>query len=698
MRDTPGTELRSKEHRVLFDIIDRLRSHGIGEVIDLPEIIVCGDQSAGKSSVLEAISGHPFPTKDGVCTRFVTELALRREPTPKFKVSIHPGPERTPQDAERLRRFADSIANEPLNVVIESAKTAMGLSDSKRFSNDVLRVEISGPDQAHVTMVDLPGIFRAGSSEQSVKDVKTVNAMVRKAMSRPRSIILAVVSASNEFNNQEVTELARKFDPTRSRTLGLITKPDKLDEGSESERNYVRLARNQDVVLELGWHVLRNRGNEKNEDVDLTRDEVESKFFAKGAWLSVDSSHLGVSPLRKRLSVVLGKQILKHLPNLHQEVADRTRVCEDILTRLGDPRESPEAQRKYLLGVSRRFSSLMTAAIEGTYDNAFFGSAKTGEGCQKRIRAVVQNALCDFSQRMNDEGKLQRIVDDYNPPEPAPKGRELLGTFNPLIIRELFLEQCRPWRNIALQTMESIIDAATHTALAILRHVALAGTLGGITAIVTEAIAKRKVQLGKKVDELLAPRYEGHPITYNHYLTDMVRKGQNGRRARAMDSLISSAFSCSSYAQTLNSARASASYNCGGSIPVSEVMRLCSKFESFEPNMEEHGSGLVVDYAEAYYKVALKRFIDEVGDLAVERELIRHLPDLFTPEMVFDLTQEEAAILASEDEASIAERVRNTDLLAGLRASMEDLKRLDLARAEMESSELPGYQSTPSCS
>ena len=310
---------------------------------------------------------------------------------------------------------------------------------------------------------------------------------------------------------------------------------------------------------------------------------------------------------------------------------------------------------------------------------------------------------------------MQRIVDDYSSAEDNPlsetisrseyiegvtelikksKGRELLGTFNPLIIRELFLEQCRPWRDIASQAMESIIDAATYTALAILRHVAQASTLGGIIAMVTEAIAKRKMQLGKKVDELLAPRYEGHPITYNHYLTDMVRKGQNSRRARALSTLISSAMSSSGYAQILNGARASSSYNGNQSIPVSEVVRLCSKFENFEPNMDEHGSGLVVDYAEAYYKVALKRFIDEIGDLAVERELICHLPDLFTPEMVFDLTQEQVAILASEDEASMAERVRNTDLLAGLRASMQDLKRLDLARAEMEDSEFPGYQSS----
>ncbi|KAH9431497.1 hypothetical protein MCOR02_008786 [Pyricularia oryzae] len=134
-----NAELQSKEHRALFDIIDKLRSHGIGQVVDLPEIIVCGDQSAGKSSVLEAISGHTFPTRDGLGTGFVTELVLRWDHIDKFKISIKPGPERTAEDAARLRDFCDTLApNIPLDKAIEAAKDAMGLGTSKRFSTDVL--------------------------------------------------------------------------------------------------------------------------------------------------------------------------------------------------------------------------------------------------------------------------------------------------------------------------------------------------------------------------------------------------------------------------------------------------------------------------------------------------------------------------------------------------------------------------------
>ncbi|KAI6365428.1 hypothetical protein MCOR25_005355 [Pyricularia grisea] len=689
----PNADLQSKEHRALFDIIDKLRSHGIGQVVDLPEIIVCGDQSAGKSSVLEAISGHPFPTRDGLCTRFVTELVLRWDHVSKFKVSIKPGPERTAEDAARLRDFCDTLApNTPLDEVIEAAKDAMGLGTSKRFSTDVLRVEISGPDQAHLTMVDLPGLFRAGSSQQSVEDVKIVGNMVRKAMSRPRSVILAVVSASNEFNNQEVTELARKMDPQRVRTLGLITKPDKLEEGSESERNYLNLVRNQDVVLELGWHVLRNQGHrEMNSDNGASsRDEVERDFFSKGAWRGIDSSSLGVAALRKRLSSVLWRQILHHLPSLREDMEDRIRECEETLVRLGDSRETGPKQRRYLLGVSQKFCQLMTAAVEGNYSDAFFGDASSDDGYAKRIRAVVQSSLREFRDIMMRDGKTEDILDyevqsaegisrpvnsklvprsDYINRViklmDRSKGRELPGTFNPIIVQDLFKEQCQPWKAIVKDTTDLVVASVTTTAMAILDHVALPKTVSGIAAIIDERINSLKEQLEVKVRELLAPHYDGHPITYNHYLTDMVQKAQAKRRRRDVESFVKSN-------TTLGQIEGSIER-----FSFSGLVQFLLRMETIEPDMEKQASGLAVDYAEAYYKVALKRIIDEVSDLAVERQLICFLPSLFTPEMVYDLSDEEVSALAAEDEQAAAERVRCSELLSALYASMVELKRLD---------------------
>ena len=84
-------------------------------------------------------------------------------------------------------------------------------------------------------------------------------------MKEPRSIILAVVSAKNDYANQIVLKLARAADKKGNRTLGVITKPDTLIASSESEAMYVSLARNQDVEFRLGWHVLKNMDSETGE-------------------------------------------------------------------------------------------------------------------------------------------------------------------------------------------------------------------------------------------------------------------------------------------------------------------------------------------------------------------------------------------------------------------------------------------------
>lgn len=504
-----SVELQSEDHRDLLDSIDKLRSQGISRYVDLPEIIVCGDQSAGKSSVLEAISGMSFPTKDNLCTRFATELILRRDATVAVKASITPGPERPAEERERLLDFnpAVDIDNLGLGAVIESAKEMMGLSDTKVFSTDTLRVELSGPTQPHLTMVDLPGLFRASNRDQSVNDAEIVKKMVRGYMKRPRSIILAVVSAKSDFALQEVTELARELDPAGVRTLGLITKPDTLDAGSDSERAYLTLAANKDVVFKLGWHVLKNRSYEMRNASSAERDEAEDEFFSQGVWTSIDPAHLGVRSLKPRLSNILKDQILHQLPGLLRDVESGISDCQARLKQLGSPRTTIAEQRRYLSRVSQEFSNLMKEAVDGLYSNPFFGSSKTEDGYQKRLRAVVQNTLTDFAEEMRLRGQTRTIVEspgeDFDP-EPhqiwrsdyidevtdlmkKSRGRELPGTFNPLVVGELFSEQCRPWRGISNASKDDILAAVYRTTRAILDHVAAEETSDGYSGSSTKA-------------------------------------------------------------------------------------------------------------------------------------------------------------------------------------------------------------------
>jgi hypothetical protein len=88
----------------------------ISQYVDLPEIAVSGDQSAGKSSVLEAISGMSFPTKDNLCTRFATELVLRRSHSQEVKISIIPDHNRPSFEKERPYKFSPTVDLDMLNL------------------------------------------------------------------------------------------------------------------------------------------------------------------------------------------------------------------------------------------------------------------------------------------------------------------------------------------------------------------------------------------------------------------------------------------------------------------------------------------------------------------------------------------------------------------------------------------------------
>jgi len=101
--------LRSKGEASLLDAIDLLRRQGISHYISLPQLIVCGDQSSGKSSVLEAISGIPFPTRDNMCTRFATEVILRRAPTAGVSIAIVPSEGRTASERQSLQNFQEPL-------------------------------------------------------------------------------------------------------------------------------------------------------------------------------------------------------------------------------------------------------------------------------------------------------------------------------------------------------------------------------------------------------------------------------------------------------------------------------------------------------------------------------------------------------------------------------------------------------------
>ena len=181
----------------------------------------------------------------------------------------------------------------------------MGLSVQKddglpTFSSSILRLEICGPREDHLSVIDVPGIFRNTSPGLTTKkDKAMVQNMVQGYMKNPRSIMLTVVPANVDIATQEIVEMARESDPDGERMLGVITKPDLVDKGAESK--VIDLLEGKTMQFKLGWVVVRNLGHKELQDGDVDREAREEDLYREHPWNIVSRDKFGIQALRIRL-------------------------------------------------------------------------------------------------------------------------------------------------------------------------------------------------------------------------------------------------------------------------------------------------------------------------------------------------------------------------------------------------------------
>ncbi|KAK0247421.1 hypothetical protein LTS09_017455 [Friedmanniomyces endolithicus] len=162
--------------------------------------------------------------------------------------------------------------------------------------------------------------------------------------------MLTVIPANVGIATQEIMDFAAELDPAGDRTLGVLTKPDLVDPGTEPR--VVDLIEGRTRPMKFGWHVVRNPGQQQISDPSINRHEIELNFFrTKSPWNDIAEDQVGIKSLRSRLKDVLSS--LTTIPNLNQ--ADTAKVKQEIEKRLeaaqmslgdtGPERSSPNISR-----------------------------------------------------------------------------------------------------------------------------------------------------------------------------------------------------------------------------------------------------------------------------------------------------------------------------------------------------------------
>lgn len=632
--------LQTDEQRHILDIVANLRKCGLESVLSLPQLVVCGDQSSGKSSLLEALTEIPFPRNDNLCTRFATEIILRRATVESLTIKVIPDPKRPTSEQETIKAYKGSITTfDDLPTIMNQASTLMGIDGTSpsgpklgAFAKDVLSVEIEGPTRPQLTLVDLPGLIQTSTKGVSDADIGLVNEITDHYISQPRTICLAVVSATNDYANQGILTKVRKVDPDGERTLGVITKPDRLIHGSGLEQSFIALARNEDIFFKLGWHVIKNRSFEETDSSFLERNLSEDTFFRTSNFKTLPEDHLGIDALRDRLSLDLFKHIKQELPQLREDLQTVLAESKSQAERLGKPRSSPSECRDYMVTLSLAFYDVCKAATNGHYQDKYFHrhsnipfSAKSPESI-RRLRAMVQMMNTTFSDTIRTKGHKYYIkptsdasdtlhsmtLGTFLEDKPVElsrsqalawaktvlvrsRGAELVGNFNPLVIGELFWEQSANWHQLALDHIEDVSMVCSQFLDALLKEKCPKDMKTRVwSSMIQEVLRNRKDEsireLGQIWDDL-----RHFPINYNHYYTDTIKKQQMDRNKGNLSKAIKSAISHKPMPGCNSGSHTSASV---------DVDLAVSKFsEHIDPDMTQISCEQALDCLLAIYKV-----------------------------------------------------------------------------------------------
>ncbi|KAI5459754.1 P-loop containing nucleoside triphosphate hydrolase protein [Mariannaea sp. PMI_226] len=358
-------------NRALLDKMDKLRELGIQELVPLPQMVVVGDQSAGKSSVLESLTGFHFPRSVTLCTRHATEIICRREETKSIHVSIQPA-DGDDEKAKKFRRTVTSLDAPEFERIFREAAEVMGIksdadASGSAFSQDVLRVEISGPEEDHLTIIDVPGMFEnATPGVTTEEDIDLVKGMVKKYIHESRTIILAVVPCNGDIANQKILTLAKAADPEGRRTMGVLTKPDLAVENATKEV-VVDLVLGRRRDLKLGYCVVKNRGADDTTSSNEVRDLKEKEFFKESPWTRLPAERLGIPALKMRVQQLLMDRTKSEFPKVRSELLSQLKRMEEDLAAMGQSRATADQQRAYLGELATQFNRIKDQGLDAYY-------------------------------------------------------------------------------------------------------------------------------------------------------------------------------------------------------------------------------------------------------------------------------------------------------------------------------------------
>ncbi|KAM0262745.1 hypothetical protein ACHAQJ_001539 [Trichoderma viride] len=727
---TASREITTLSNPTLLEKVDKLRELNIGQHVPLPQLVVVGDQSSGKSSLLENLTGIPFPKDQSLCTRHATQITSRRDSKDCVDIRIIPGPNAS-EEYKKHVEFHMQVSSgvefrEQFADILKKANEKMGLradistGSGKVFSKDILKIEVRGPHEDYLTIIDVPGIFRTTTQGTTKDDMAMVRDMVEGYIRDDRTIILAVLPSNVDIATQEILELAADYDKNGERTLGVLTKPDLVLEPS-AQAAVCDLIQGKKRPLNLGYYLVRNRGADGSEE----QSELDN-IFQRQPWNDLPQDRVGISALKEQLGWLLVDITRREFPKLLQDVHNQIKECKKELNSLGPPRQDEREQRSFLSQIAGVFQDRARAALAADYnvDPVFdqdelrlithvvnitdvfsadfreaahsrhfenLGLTKSsvtaeissetfvdGDGEETPIGLMIDNLRVLLQKAQVDDvapGELAELGDIIVPPQAIPLPRDNfttwikdvylqcrgldLGTFNAHLVSMAFTEQSRKWADMTKIYMSRIIITLHRFIAAALRSVCLEDQARDqLWFAILESLLERYNIAMAQANLLIEVEQRKQPYTLNHQFAASRSKAQGYRITELL--------------------RPTAEKNSRQFGETQYMVKLddIAKITEGKRNVEQLQED-IHDILHAYYSLAADRFIDNVFQQAVGHYLL-HGPSsplkVFTQDWVINLEAEQLERIIGETKSAKRRRTKLAKKIDDLSYALKILK------------------------
>ena len=372
-----------KKLRKLINLIDQLRDCGVNEYIKLPRICSLGTQSSGKSSVLESIVGLDFlPRGDGVVTRRPLELRL---------CHINSGQPWAVFEERKGVKFTDFVK---VRETIE-ALTDEVCKTNKNIIDKPIVLNVYSQTCPDLTLVDLPGVTRVPIGDQPKNIEQITKDMARRYVEDPLTIILCVIAANSDIATSDGLMLAKDIDVAGTRTLGVLTKLDIMDAGTDAKK----VLMNEEIPLKLGYVGVKNRSKQDliNKLSMAETQRKEREFFkTHPVYKNLPAGHLGTEVLINKLTKIYFRIIRENLPRIVKAINDRVKTAEEELQGLGQPMPTDDAGKMSMLwNMINEYCDVFRKVLQGKYNNKRVNFLE-GEGGFK-IKILYKKLLEEFT-------------------------------------------------------------------------------------------------------------------------------------------------------------------------------------------------------------------------------------------------------------------------------------------------------------